>query len=130
MNINEIASIATLLSTIIVGVILSSKIKTQSDLLNKYKDILGVIDIGKIKEFHELEKRAIVSKHSLEIDNFYKQTLSDVEHQFDEMASYITSQLLAIDSEVRKEIIRVHLPNCQVLFQDHFDRLAGKQKDG
>ncbi len=129
MSNPEILSIISIAVTAIVGIILYRQIKSQQQIIGQYKDLLQTLDLNKIKEFHELDKKSILSTVNLELNNHYQKMEASYGRQFDEMASYITDQLLHFDKDLRDDIVKRHLPNCQKLFRDHFEELEGKSKD-
>jgi|SRR5690348_9387804 len=128
MSNPEILSIISIAVTAIVGIILSRQIKSQQQIIGQYKDLLQTLDLNKIKEFHELDKKAILSQVKLELNNFHEQNAATFGRQFDEMASYISDQLIHFTKDQRDEIIKRHLPHSQKLFFDHFRHIEDIQK--
>ena len=128
MSNSEILPIFSIAMTAIVGIILSRQIKSQQQIIGQYKDLLQTIDLNKIKEFHELDKKAILSQVKIELNNFHERNAATFGRQFDEMASYISDQLIHFTKEQREDIIKLHLPHSQKIFFDHFQHIEDIQR--
>lgn len=112
-------NILTLVAVVAVGFILKNQIKSQSDLLNHYKNYVQSIDPSKLMSLKNAEMEQLKINSSI--------TESDLKDQLYEMANYIDSLLTMLENSAKyiegsdfkkKNIIEKYLPKSNRLLEE------------
>lgn len=117
-TLNIILTCAYIVSTIIVGFILRTQTKSQTEIINHYKEQVNSFDVKPLAELH---------KEHIELKtNIHNETLEILQHQNLEMAYYVTQLLDFYEDNLqrgstektRNSIINIAMPSCAKLLAD------------
>jgi hypothetical protein len=133
MELSEWFSIIQFLAIIVVGVILYQKIKAQSELMDKYKQYIDILDINKIEQAVKFRDEATLSKIQSwaetdgrkfiisELDKKYGELDTDFQTNYDEMANVLYAILRESEPDERELLLGL-LPNSGSMFLDELQK--------
>lgn len=118
MDFPSIASIFSIVVTAIVGIILSKQIKSQSEIIQKYKDLVNAYNPDKIIVLHEREVAKL--KESMSLDT------AELKNQIIELGAFATKSLEVFEEQhksigrtfYRTEIVKNNMPHCIVILSE------------
>jgi len=119
MDWNLILITANILTTLVVGCILRSQIKSQKTIINNYKDFADVIDPKKALSLKDDEIIQIKKNYSNDIEILQKQVY-ELSTYTNHVLNHFENQAIEIEMPnefIKDSVIINNMPSCRNLFR-------------
>lgn len=133
MELTEILTGVSIIATAIVGIILSRQIKSQKEIIEKYKGLVEATSPDKIIALHDREIDKIKTLMDSDIKELRTQVIemgSYIDYDLNKMEEMAKSinQPEIFDRSARVGIINRQMPHCVAILDSiHTFRIASKE---
>lgn len=119
MTLQDWFILINFITTIIVGVVLSTQIKSQKSILDSYKDFVSAINPNVALQLKDIEIEQTKKNMSNDIQILQKQ-VSELSYYVNHVIEYAETTNKEIDFNFdRDSFITNNLPSCRALLDSH-----------